>query len=95
MSQTHEVAAQFLGPREQRAGILYAIGTTSAIGLFVVDGDALQEDGLAVQQDLFAARLDGAKTDRICKGGGVQRQMNLIELGASWAPKLQLRWLDF
>ena len=88
VSQTNEVAAQFLGPSQQCAGVLHAIGTTSAIGFLVVDGDALQEDRLAVQQNLFAACLDGAETDGVNEGGSVQRQVNLIELGVLRTPKL-------
>jgi hypothetical protein len=63
--QPDKVAAQFLGPAQQRLRILVGVRAAGAIGRLGMNGDAAQKDRLAIQQYLGAARLDGAKADQI------------------------------
>ena len=46
-------------------GVFCGIGTTASIGFLLMDGDAFEEDGFAIEQYLLAACLDGAETDII------------------------------
>ena len=87
MGQAHEVTTQFLGPGEQCAGILGRVGATTAIGLLLMDGDSLEEDGLAVEQDLLVARLDGAETDLIGNSRIIDGEFYLVELGVLGRPE--------
>src|SRR6185437_1872879 len=63
--QPHEVAAQFLSPGNQRAIVIYGNCMATAIRRFFVGRNSAQENGLAVEEDLGAASLDGTKADVI------------------------------
>ena len=78
MRQSHKVAAQFLRPAQQRVGILSRVAASTAIGLLLMDADALQEDGLSIQQDLFALCLDGAEANLVIDGLATKRNLHLI-----------------
>ena len=88
--QTHEVAAQFLCPGEEGVSVLGGVGTTAAVGLLLMDGDALEEDRLAVEQNLLVAGLDGAETDVVGEGLAVQGEFHPIEFGILRRPQLGL-----
>ena len=47
--QAHKVAAQLLGPSQQRLRVLVGVGAAAAKGRLGMDGDAAQEDRLAIQ----------------------------------------------
>ena len=66
--QADKVAAQFLGPSQQRLRVFVGVGAAGAIRRFGMDGDAAQKDRLAIQQDFGAARLDGAEADQFVDG---------------------------
>ena len=51
-----------------------------------MDGDALEEDGFAIQQDLFAACLDGAETDFIGQCLTIEREVDTIKFGVLRRP---------
>ena len=96
MGQAHEVTTQFLGPREQLVGVFGRVGPPAAVSLLVVDADALEEDGLAVEQDLLVACLDGAEADLVGDGRRiVECDVHLIEFGVLGAPKRQIFTLNF
>ena len=57
VGQAHEVAPQLLCPGEQHFGVLHPVGSSATVGLLLMDRDALQEDGLSIEQDLLAARV--------------------------------------
>ena len=65
VSQSDEVAAKFLCPAEQCVGICCAIGASATVCFLLVNADAAQEDGLSVEQELFATRFDGAETNLV------------------------------
>ena len=89
MGQAHEVAAQLFGPCEQLAGIFGGVSPPAAVGLLVVDADALEEDGLAVEQNLLVACFDGAEADLVGDGRRiVKRDVHLVEFGILRAPQL-------
>ena len=48
--------------------VLLGVGAAGAIGGFGVDGDAAEEDGLAVEEDLGAAGLDGLEAEFFVDG---------------------------
>ena len=92
MRQAHEVAAQLLGPSEQDAGIRLAVGPAAGRGRdFLVDRDALAEDGLPVQQDARPLRLDGPEADPVPDFVGLRGDPHVIELRIGRAPALRLR----
>ena len=74
--------------------ILRTIGTTTAVGLLFMDGDASQEDGLAVEQELLAAGLDGAEANGVGNHiagigvSGAESQADAVALGNLWRPEL-------
>ena len=87
VGQAHEVATKFFRTCKQRAGILCRCGTSAAVRFLLVQADALQEDRVAVEQYLLAARLDGAETDAVDDGFAIQLQLYPIEFWIGWAPK--------
>ena len=90
VGQTHEVATQLLRPREQRVGISRAVGATAAVGFLLVYADTLQEDGLTVEQNLLAARLNLAETHLVGQRLAVHRDFHLIQFRCSRAPEHRL-----
>ena len=68
--------------------IFCAVGTTASVGFLLVDGDALEEDGLAVEQNLLVACLDGAETNVISQDFAVQGEVDTIEFGVLRRPEL-------
>ena len=84
------VAAKFLGPAEESVDVFLRVGASGAVGGFGVDGDAAQEDGLAVEEDLGAAGFDGAEADLVLgfvRGGSRCGDFDLVELGVFRGPK--------
>ena len=72
--QAHEIAAHLPGPAERGTGVSGAERTACSFNrTLVVDGDALAEDFLSVEQDLAALRGDGLEADpvadAVCHGG--------------------------
>ena len=65
VSQSDEVATKFLCPAEQRVGVCCAIGASATVSFLLVNADAAQEDGLAVEQELLATGFDGAETNLV------------------------------
>ncbi len=63
VGETDVVAAEFFGPAEEGVDVFLRVGAAGAVGGFGVDGDAAEEDGLAVEEDLGAAGFDGAEAD--------------------------------
>ena len=55
-----------------------------------MDADALEEDGLAIQQDLLAARLNLTETDAVGDGAVIKRNLHLITFGILRTPQLGL-----
>ena len=47
-----------------------------------MDADALEEDGLAIEQQLLATCLNGAETDFVPDDLLVQPDLDVVELGA-------------
>ena len=60
--QAHEVTAEFLCPTEQGVGIFCAVGTSAAVGFFLVYAYTAKEYRFAIEQELLAACLDGTET---------------------------------
>ena len=53
-----------------------------------MNADAVQEDGLAVQQYLLTLGLDGAEAHLVFQRLAVQRHLHVVELRILWAPQL-------
>ena len=68
VSQTDIVASQLLSPAKQGTSILYRMSTTTTVWFLLVYRDSLQEDGLAIKQNLLVASLDSTETYLVCKG---------------------------
>ena len=88
--QTYEVAPQLLRPRQQGVGVAHAVGTTTAVGLLLVHADAFQKDRLAIEQQLFATRLDGAETNGIHQRLTIHAELHAVALGTVGRPALRL-----
>ena len=54
-----------------------------------MDADAVEEDGLAIEQNLFVARLNGAESDLVADSRGVEGDIYAIQLRILRAPQLQ------
>ena len=58
--------------------IFRRVGASTAVGLFLMNADPLQEDGLTVQQNLLAFCLNGAETYLVADGFFAQLDFHLI-----------------
>ncbi len=54
-----------------------------------MQGDAAQEDRLAVEQDLRAVSFDGAEANGIAHFVGAGRERDLVKLGVTLATTVQ------
>ena len=90
MRKPHKVAAQFLGPSQQRLRIFVGVGAASAIRRLGVNVDAAQEDRLSIQQYFGATRFDGAETDKLTDGVVASANLDLIKFRGFGGPALQV-----
>jgi hypothetical protein len=65
VSEADIVAAEFFSPAEEGVDIFLRVRTARTIGCFGVDGNASQEDGITVEEDLIAARFYGAEANLV------------------------------
>ena len=86
MGQAHEIAAQFLRPSQQGLRVLRAECTPAADRGFFMHGDTTQKDGLAVEQNLGAASLDGAETNGVVDFVRAARHRDIVEFGMTGRP---------
>ncbi len=91
MGEAGIVAAELLDPTEEGVDVLLGVGAAGADGCLGVDADAVEKDGLAVEEDLGAAGLDGAEADLVFErvrgavGSGLEGE--LVELGVRGGPE--------
>jgi len=78
MRKADVVAAQFFRPPEKCLDVFFRVRAAGTIGSFGVNGDTAQKDGLAVEQDLRAACLNGAKAYLIVDRVGFRVQFYSI-----------------
>ena len=71
-------------------GVLCTIGSSTTIGLLLMDADTLEEDRLTIKQNLLTTRLNHTETDAVADGRVVECDLHLITLGVLWAPELGL-----
>ena len=69
-------------------GILRTVGSSATVRFLFVDTDALEEDGLTVEQDLLTTRLTHTEADAVANRGIVECDLHLIALGVLRAPEL-------
>jgi len=88
MREADVVAAELAGPAQKLTRIRGGRGPTAAQGILLVQTDAAQENGFAVQEDVRPARLDGAEANLLCEMIRAGRERDLVEPGMLGSPEL-------
>ena len=86
VGEAYSVDAEGLCLVKQQVGIVWRAGSPLLHGYFLVDADALEEDGLAVEQHFRALHLDIAEAYLFADavGGGIQ--FHVVEFGILGTP---------
>src|SRR5690242_11528924 len=87
--ETSVVGAKFLHPSQESSYVIVGISAAGTIWSFGMDADSTQKDRLPIQENLRAARFDGAKSDLIFQRILAGTDGHSVQLGIVRRPQLQ------
>jgi hypothetical protein len=87
VGEADEVGVKLFDPAEEGVDVGVGRDAAGAEGGFGVDADAVEGEGLAVEEDLGAASFDGSEADGVGEGVCARGEVDAVELGGVGGPE--------